>query len=87
MATRQSVGQLLEQCEGALRFADYEYNEASRLGHYSDEEFQKSQLYIEEALTNLDKMFGSADAQQRDMLQRMQQQLNDIKNDMILLRH
>lgn len=87
MATRQSVGQLLEQCEGALRFADFEYSEASRLGHYSDEEFQKSQLYIEEALTNVDKMYGSADAQQRDMLQRMEQQLNEIKNDMILLRH
>jgi hypothetical protein len=87
MATRQSVDHFLEQSEGALRFADFEYNLASRQEHYDDETFQNSQLYVDEALTELDKLYRSANGQQRDMLFRMQQQLNEMKNEMILLRH
>ena len=35
----------------------------------------------------MEQLYASSNAQQRDMLSRMQQQLNQLKNEMILLRH
>jgi polyhydroxyalkanoate synthesis regulator phasin len=87
MATRQSVDHFLEQCEGALHFAEFEFNEASRQEHYDDEHFQNSQRYIEEALTDMERLYASSNDQQREMLSRMKQQLNQLRNEMILLRH
>ena len=87
MATRQSVDHFLEQTEGALRFAEFEYNEASRQAHVEDERFQNAQAYLEEALTDLDALYRSANDQQREMLDRRRQQVNELRNEMTILRN
>ena len=60
MGTRQSMDHFLEQCEGALRFADFEYTQASKQEHWDDLNFQKAQSYLEEVLREMDPIYASA---------------------------
>ncbi|WP_110927308.1 DUF2524 family protein [Bacillus massiliglaciei] len=87
MATRESLDQFLEVTEGTLRFAQFEYTEASRQEHYEDESYRNAQSYIEESLTDLERLYNSANDQQREMLDRKRRQLNQLKNEMIFLQH
>ncbi len=87
MGTRQSMDHFLEQCNGALRFADFEYTEASKQEHWDDENFQKAQSYLEEALREMDPIYKSANGEQKEQLQRVKAQLDLMKHDMITLRH
>ena len=87
MGTRQTMDHFLEQCEGALRFADFEYTRASKQEHYHDEDFQKAQAYLEEVLREMDPIYKSANSSQKEELQRTKAQLDLMKHDMITLRH
>ena len=87
MGTRQSMDHFLEQCEGALRFADFEYTRASKQEHWDDESFQKAQVYLEEVLREMDPIYKSANDSQKEELQRTKAQLDLMKHDMITLRH
>lgn len=87
MGTRQTMDHFLEQCEAALRFADFEYTRASKQEHYNDEDFQKAQAYLEEVLREMDPIYKSADSSQKEELQRTKAQLDLMKHDMITLRH
>jgi hypothetical protein len=87
MGTRQSMDHFLEQCEGALRFADFEYTEASRQEHWDDESFQKAQSYLEEAMRDMDPIYKSGNPAQKEELQRTKAQLDLMKHNMITLRH
>lgn len=87
MGTRQSIDHFLEQCEGALRFADFEYVEASKQEHWDDESYQNAQLYLEEILNEMEPIYASANREQKERLQRMKAQLDLMKHDMIVLRH
>lgn len=87
MGTRQSIDHFLEQCEGALFFADFEYTEASKQEHWDDESFQKAQFYLEEANTLMDPIYASANPEQKERLQRMKAQIDLMRHNMVLLRH
>lgn len=87
MGTRQSIDHFLEQCEGALRFADFEYVEASKQEHWDDESYQNAQLYLEEILNEMEPIYASANREQKERLQRMKAHLDLMKHDMIVLRH
>ncbi|HEY9577649.1 MAG TPA: YtzC family protein [Pseudobacillus sp.] len=85
MATRQSVDECLEQCQSAINYAEQQYNEAARQVHNNAGDFSQSQLMLESAYNDLDKLLLSANEQQREMLHRMRLQLQQMQNSMILL--
>lgn len=84
MTTRQSVENLLQQCEDAIRFAQEQYKDSSRQEHYNDNEYIEAMQQIETAYNDLAKMALSANGQQRDQLHRMRLQLQQVQNHMIL---
>lgn len=87
MATRQSVDECLEQCQSAINYADEQYKNAAQQEHDNDGTFSQSQLMLEEAYNQLDKLLLSANEQQREQLHRMRLQLQQMQNSMILLDH
>ncbi|RJS61932.1 hypothetical protein CJ483_19350 [Bacillus sp. PK3_68] len=87
MATRQSVDECLEQCQGAINYAEEQYKQAARQEHNNDGNFSQSQLMLEDAYNQLDKLLLSANEQQREQLHRMRLQLQQMQNSMILLDH
>lgn len=87
LATRQSVDQLLQQCEDAINLAQEQYKNASMQQHYNNGEFTNALQALEDAYNDLAKLAFSANAQQRDQLHRMRLQLQQVQNSMILLDH
>lgn len=87
MATRQSVDELIQQCEDVLRFAHDQYTESSLQEHYNDDNYTQALQQLEEAYNNLAKLAHSANGQQREQLHRMRLQLQQAQNQMILLNH
>ncbi|KAB7705557.1 DUF2524 family protein [Bacillus aerolatus] len=85
MATRQSVDDCLEQCKNALNYATDQYEEASLQEHNNVGTYNQSQLMLEEAYNDLDKLLLSANEQQREQLHRMRLQIQQMQNNMILL--
>jgi hypothetical protein len=87
LATRQSVDQLLQQCEDAINLAQDQYKSAATQQHYNDGDFTNALQALEDAYNDLAKLAFSANAQQRDQLHRMRLQLQQVQNNMILLDH
>ncbi|MFD2446502.1 YtzC family protein [Bacillus sp. CGMCC 1.16607] len=87
MATRQSVDDLLQRCEDAIRTAQDQYLEGSMQEHYNDDDYTNALQGLEEAFNDLATMANSANSQQREQLHRMRLQLQQAQNNMILLRH
>jgi hypothetical protein len=87
LATRQSVDQLLQQCEDAINLAQEQYKNASMQQHYNDGDYTNALQALEDAYNDLAKLAFSANAQQRDQLHRMRLQLQQVQNNMILLDH
>jgi hypothetical protein len=87
MATRQSVDDLLQRCEDAIRMAQDQYLEGSRQEHYNDDQYTNALQELETVYNDLATMANSANSQQRDQLHRMRLQLQQAQNNMILLRH
>lgn len=87
MATRQSVDDYLERGTNAYDYAKQQYEQASKQEHYNDTEFTNAQQMLEDAVNDLNKLSLSSNDQQREQLYRMRIQLQDLQNDMILLRH
>lgn len=87
MATRQSVDDLMQRCEDAIRDAQDQYLDASKQEHYNDDQYTTALQGLEEAFNDVCTMANSANAQQRDQLHRMRLQLQQAQNNMILLRH
>nr|WP_041089771.1 YtzC family protein [Jeotgalibacillus soli] len=87
MATRQSMEDCLEQCESVLSIAKEQYKEASQQEHYNNSEFVQSQLLLESAYNDLEKLNHYANEEQKEQLQRMKIQLHQMRHDMISLRH
>lgn len=87
MATRQSVDQLLQQCEDAINMAQEQYKQAATQEHYMNGDFTNALQALEDAYNDLAKLAFSANAQQRDQLHRMRIQLQNVQNNMILLDH
>ncbi|UII55281.1 YtzC family protein [Cytobacillus spongiae] len=87
MATRQSMEQLLEQCETALQHAQEQYKQSSRQEHYNDDEYAVAMQELENAYNDLTQLAHSANSQQREQLHRMRLQLQQAQNHMTLLRY
>lgn len=87
LATRQSIDQLLQQCEDAIQLAQEQYKNASMQEHYHDGDFTNALQHLEDAYNDLAKLAISANAQQREQLHRMRLQLQQVQNNMILLEH
>jgi hypothetical protein len=87
MATRQSVDDLMQRCEDAIRYAQDQYLDASKQEHYNDDQYTTALQSLEEVFNDVCTMANSANAQQRDQLHRMRLQLQQAQNNMILLRH
>jgi chromosome segregation ATPase len=87
VATRESVEQFIQQCEDAIQYAESQYDEAKQLEHYNDTEFTKAQEQMEEAYNDLIHLSLSCNSQQREQLNRMRLQLQQLQNEMTLLRH
>jgi hypothetical protein len=85
MATRESVEQLIQQCEDAIRFANDQYTISSTQQHYNDNEYVQALQQLEDAYNDLAKLAHSANGQQREQLHRMRLQLQQMQNQMILL--
>jgi polyhydroxyalkanoate synthesis regulator phasin len=84
MATRQSVGDLMQKCENAIQFAQDQYNEHEKQEHYNDDEYTSAMQGLEEAYNDLAIMAQSANSQQREQLHRMRLQLQQLQNTMTL---
>ncbi|GIN60054.1 hypothetical protein J27TS8_00470 [Robertmurraya siralis] len=87
MATRQSIEDLLQQCEDAIRNAHEQYQDHTRQEHYNETEFTEAMQQIETAYNDLAKMALSANGQQREQLHRMRLQLQQVQNNLILHEH
>lgn len=87
MATRESVEKFIQQCEDALRNAHAQYKQAEQLEHYNDTEFSNAQEHLETTYNDLMHLSLSCNAQQREQLNRMRLQLQNLQNEMTLLRH
>ncbi|MGM9925122.1 MAG: YtzC family protein [Bacillus sp. (in: firmicutes)] len=87
MATRQSVDDCLLQCDEALDIAQQQYDEASKQEHYNDDQYTESQQLLQLAANELQQMAHSCNDQQREQLNRMKIQIEQMQHDMITLRH
>ncbi|MFE8703338.1 YtzC family protein [Cytobacillus sp. FJAT-54145] len=87
MATRQSVEDLLQQCEDAIRNAHEEYKESSRQEHYNDDDYTRAMQQLEDAYNDLAQLALSSNSQQREQLHRMRLQLQQLQNNMTLNDH
>lgn len=87
MATRESMDNLMQQCEDALRYAEDQYKQSSLQEHYNDDDYTKALQQLEETYQDIAKMAHSANSQQREQLHRMRLQLQQLQNSMILENH
>ncbi|WP_413308095.1 YtzC family protein [Bacillus sp. 1P10SD] len=87
MATRESMDNLMQQCEDALRHAEDQYKQSSLQEHYNDDDYTKALQQLEETYQDIAKMAHSANSQQREQLHRMRLQLQQLQNSMILESH
>lgn len=84
MATRESMDNLMQQCEDAIRYAEEQYKQSSLQEHYNDDDYTQALQKLEETYQDIAKMAHSANSQQRDQLHRMRLQLQQLQNSMIL---
>lgn len=87
MATRDSMEELIQQCEDAIRFAQEQYKESSLQEHYNNDEYTGALQRLENTYQDIAKMAHSANSQQRDQLHRMRLQVQQLQNDLILQGH
>lgn len=84
MATRQSVDNLLQQCEEAIQFAEEQNQLSSMQGSYNEDNYILALQKLEAAYNDLAKLSLSANAQQREQLHRMRLRLQQMQNHMII---
>ncbi|MEH7502195.1 YtzC family protein [Neobacillus drentensis] len=84
MATRDSMDNLMQQVEDAIRYAEEQYKQSSLQEHYNDDDYTKALQQLEDTYLDIVTMARSANSQQRDQLHRMRLQLQQLQNTMIL---
>lgn len=87
MATRESVHTCLQNCTEALQIAEHQYSEASKQEHYNDDTYIESQQLLQTAINELAQLENSSNEQQREQLNRMKMQIEQMQHNMVLLRH
>ncbi|CRK84482.1 YtzC family protein [Neobacillus massiliamazoniensis] len=84
MATRESMENLMQQCEDAIRYAQEQYKQSSLQEHYNNDDYTKALFELEETYQDIAKMAQFANSQQRDQLHRMRLQLQELQNNLII---
>ncbi|MEH7074684.1 YtzC family protein [Neobacillus drentensis] len=84
MATRDSMDNLMQQVEDAIRYAEEQYKQSSLQEQYNDDDYTKALQQLEDTYQDITKMAHSSNSQQRDQLHRMRLQLQQLQNTMIL---
>jgi hypothetical protein len=84
MATRESIDNLLQQCEDAISFAHEQYKESSLQEQYNNDDYTQALQELEQSYHDIAKLALSANAQQREQLHRMRLKLQQLQNMMIL---
>ncbi|WP_442853237.1 YtzC family protein [Bacillus sp. EB01] len=87
MATRQSIEDYIHRCQEAIEFAQDQYNHTARQEHYNAEGYTQALQTLEDAYNEMAVLALSANSQQRERLNRMRLQLQQVQNDLILQRY
>ncbi|MDG5787545.1 DUF2524 family protein [Evansella sp. AB-P1] len=84
MTNSQHLLNTVQQIQQIMESAENQLTESKRNEHVNDEEFTNAQIQLEEANMEIEKMMLSATHEQKDQLLRIQQQLHQLQNKMIL---
>jgi lysyl-tRNA synthetase class I len=84
MATRDSMDDLMQQCEEAIRYAQEQYKNSSLQEHYNNDEYTQALQRLEDSYADISKIAQFANSQQREQLHRMRLQLQQVQNTLIL---
>ncbi|MGA9286731.1 MAG: DUF2524 family protein [Anaerobacillus sp.] len=85
MSTYRKVEEMLKNAHELTEFADEQLQLATKQQpEINDQAFTETQQLLERMSIELDKMIHSANPEQRDALNRAQQQIQDRQNDFIL---
>jgi len=87
MTTRKSMEEFLYQCQQTVEFAQEQFIEGLKQGHFHDQEYSEAQQRLEDQYNELMAVYRSANAEQRDRLHRMRLQIQSLQNEMTLLDH
>ncbi|MDE3839973.1 DUF2524 domain-containing protein [Bacillus methanolicus] len=86
MATRESMEDFLQQCEDTIRLAQKHYEDGRKQQHFDKDGYTAALQQLETTYNDLAHLAHSANAQQREQLHRKRLQIQQLQNDMILLR-
>ncbi|MBB5173598.1 DUF2524 family protein [Texcoconibacillus texcoconensis] len=84
MTNDQQVEQRLDSIEQVLEQAHTQLDQANQLQSNDNIEYYEMQIELEQANEELEKMITSTRPEMRDPLVRMQQQVQQMQNRMIL---
>ncbi|SDY88873.1 Protein of unknown function [Evansella caseinilytica] len=84
MVNSDDLQSTVEEIQETMTAAEEQLLEAQRQQPGDPEAFTKAQQQLEAANLELEKMIHSADREQRDQLQRLQQRVQQLQNRMIL---
>jgi len=84
MATRDSMDDLMQQCEETIHYAQEQYKNSSLQEHYNNDEYTQALQRLEDNYAEIAKMAQFANSQQREQLHRMRLQLQQVQNTLIL---
>lgn len=85
MTTREALERLLKDCERTLEYARAQFIEGSRLVNVEQVDgYTEAQQMLEDRYNELMAMYRSANAQQREQLDRMRLAIQSLQNEMIL---
>lgn len=87
MATRDSMNDLIQQCEDAIQYAQEQFQESSVQEQYNNVDYDSALQQLEQSYNDVCKMAHSANSQQRERLHRMRLQIQQFQNKMILNGH
>ncbi|MBU9723897.1 MULTISPECIES: DUF2524 family protein [Bacillaceae] len=74
----------VQEIEHIMSNAEEQLNDSKRIQPGDAEAFTQAQVQLEQANMELEKMLLSSNAEQRDQLTRLQQQVHQLQNRMIL---
>lgn len=84
VATRASVDYYIQQAENAIHYAHDQLVEWKKQEHYNQTEYTEAQSQLEAAYNDLQDLMLSANAQQKERIYRIQLQIREAQNDLVL---
>ncbi len=84
MGTHDQIRQQLQQVDEILQFAEGQLNSAKQVQGGDDLKYDEAQQQLEQVNMQIERLLSSATPEQRDLLTRARQQVNQMQNKMIL---